>query len=530
MHSQDSLERSNSELTSPFCSLDRRRVSAGNVTGGLFALVAGLMLPMAFAPFELYFFAPLSLAVLFFLWRFVPPGVAALRGGIFGVGVFSSGLYWLFNTFHEFASVSAPIAFIALLLFIIYLALFPALCGYLVNRFSSDSDIPRLLLIYPALWTLLEWARGEWPVDFPWLQVGYAAINTPIASLAPIGGVFLVSWVTALLAGIICYGITANQGRFAMSIVFVCITYFGLGWFEREWVKQADEPLQITIIQGNVLQETKWDPEYRKQIIERYKSLTQINEEDQKTDVVIWPETAIPAYRAPLEDTFLKDIEDLMRSINADLLTGISDYNLVSHASYNSAMVVSDAPAIYHKRRLVPFGEYIPLRPFLGPILALFGYQKADFQRGTTAPVLSLANTLAGVSICYEILFGEGIRDSLPASTWLVNITNDAWFGDTIAPYQHFQMARMRAKESGRMLVRAANTGISGVVDSDGRVLQRSNLNEQAVINSKVYPMRGATPWVKYGDKPTLVLLLIVLLCSTGWYLWLKIRVNSNGT
>jgi len=294
-------------------------------------------------------------------------------------------------------------------------------------------------------------------------------------------------------------------------------------------VKQVGEPIQIAIIQGNVLQKIKWKPEYRREIIEHYQSLTQINEGGQKTDVVIWSETAIPAYRAPLEDTFLKDIEGLMRSMDADLLTGISDYNSVSYASYNSAMVVSDVPAIYHKRRLVPFGEYIPLRPVLAPILSLFRYQKADYQRGAAAPVLALANTLVGVSICYEILFGEGVRDSLPASTWLVNITNDAWFGDTTAPYQHFQMARMRAKEAGRMLVRAANTGISGVVDSDGRVVQRSDLNEKAVINSKIYPMRGATPWVRYGDKPILVLLLVLLLGSTGWCLWLNIRVNSNG-
>jgi len=143
-------------LISLLCSLDKRRAAIGSVPGSLFALAAGLMLPMAFAPYDLYFFAPLSLAILFFLWRFVTPGVATLRGGVFGIGVFSTGLYWLFGTFHDFASVSAPIAFIALLLFVFYLALFPALCGYLVNRFSPDSDIPRLLLIYPALWTLLE--------------------------------------------------------------------------------------------------------------------------------------------------------------------------------------------------------------------------------------------------------------------------------------------------------------------------------------------------------------------------------------
>ncbi|WP_028469592.1 apolipoprotein N-acyltransferase [Neptunomonas japonica] len=501
-----------------------------SITGVLVSLAAGVILPLAFAPYEFYFFAPLSLAILFFLWRLSTPRIAALRGGVFGIGAFSSGLYWLFETFHKFALVPAPTAFVALLLFILYLSLFPALCGYLVNRFGPKNDFSRLLLIYPSVWTLLEWARGEWPVDFPWLQIGYAAINTPVSSLAPIGGVFLVSWVTALVAGIICYGVVANKNRFFISTSSAFLIYTALSLLETGWVKPAGKPIEIAIIQGNTPQNIKWNPEYRSIILENYQSITLKTIKDHKYDVVIWPETAIPAYREELEDTFLKDIKDLMKVADAELLTGISDFNYANYADYNSAMVISDKPAIYHKRRLVPFGEYIPLRPILSPVLALFGYNKRDYQRGNTVPVLKLANTFSGVSICYEILFGERIRESLPKSTWLVNITNDAWFGNTTAPYQHFQMARMRAKESGRMLVRAANTGLSGVIDSDGQVLQQSDLNEKVVITSKVYPMKGVTPWIKYGDKPVLVFLLVVLLCCTGWYQWLKVRINGNRT
>lgn len=514
-------------MISRLTNIEAKRVPIDNIKGALLAVIAGGALPFAFAPFEFYFLAPLSLAILFWLWRNSTPATAALSGLFFGLGVFASGLYWLFETFHGFASVPAHTALITLILFVLYLSLFPALCGYLAKRLSPNSDLQCFLIIYPSLWTVFEWLRGEWPVDFPWFQVGYAAIDTPVAALAPIGGVFLVSWVTALLAGIICYGLSTDKRRLSIVLISILAIFIALSLLDKKWGKPAGKAIEVAIIQANIPQDKKWDVEYRDDILETYQSTTSAITENQQYDIVIWPETAIPAYREQVEDTFLNDMKALAKLRGFDLLTGISDSNPENLRDYNSALVISDTPSIYHKNRLVPFAEYIPFRSLLAPVFALFGYHKRDFERGQIPPVLDIANTASGISICYEILFGEGIRRSLPRSSWLVNITNDAWFGDTTAPYQHFQMARMRAKESGRMLVRAANTGLSGIIDADGQVLQRSELNQEAVISSTVYPREGSTPWIQYGDKPVLVLLGLVVLGCMGSS-WQKARVKSQ--
>ncbi|MGH8585877.1 MAG: apolipoprotein N-acyltransferase [Gammaproteobacteria bacterium] len=483
--------------------------TAGRLAGDLGALASGAVLPLGFAPFDFGVLAILSLAVLFALWTGVSAGRAARRGWLYGLGAFGVGVSWVQISVHQFGlphlafSVSVTVAFVAIL------AAYPAVVGFLANRLWKGPGARRFILGLPALWCAGEWARGWLFTGFPWLSLGYSQIDAPLGGLAPIFGVYGVGLGAALCAGLLCqvlYG--PRRPSYLGGLCLLLAGCWALGHVS--WTRPAQEPLEVALIQGNIAQAMKWAPAERQATIDRYLALSAPHWDK---DLIVWPETAIPAfYDASMP--YVQTLKALAARHPTEVLIGVP-YAEGNGEDYFNAVVSVRHTGIYRKRHLVPFGEYMPLPGALLRVLDFLEIPLSDFSAGPRyQPLLEVAGHPIGVSICYEDAFGEEVIDALPAAELLVNVSNDAWFGDSLAPHQHLQIARMRAREAGRYLLRATNTGVSAVIDERGRVLARSPQFQPHTLSARVIPHRGLTPYAAMGNYAVLSLTALLLVFS----------------
>ncbi len=479
--------------------------------GGLFVLIAGVMAVSAFAPLGWFPFAMLSLAVLFNQWLLDTPRQAFWHGALFGLGYFGAGVSWVFVSVHTYGHVPVPAASLVAAALVVVLALYPALLGYGLRRFAPGSSWLVVVSVFPSGWVLAEWLRGWLFTGFPWLTIGSSQIDAPLAGYAPLLGNYGVGWVTALSAALLLM-LLRGQARIP-GLALLCALWLGGFFADRlEWTSPRGAALQVALVQGNIAQENKWAPENLLYTLERYSALT-FAQRDQ--DLIVWPETAIPAFYHQVEDSFIPYLEAELQATGTTLLTGIPVLDMGAWRYYNSVMTIGEERRFYYKRHLVPFGEYLPLRWLLGERLDALAVPNADFSPGDDRQaLLQAAGVPVAASICFEIVFGAEIIQALPEAALLVNVSNDGWFGDSLAPHQHLEMSRMRAKEAGRPLLRATNTGISAIIDHTGRVTARSRQFEEVVVNGTVSPRQGATPYVRFGDLPVLVLALVSLLAG----------------
>ena len=484
------------------------RLERGPV-GDAAAALLGAAGPFAFAPWDVTPLAPLALAGLFALWLTVGPGRAGWRGWLFGLGFFGVGASWVRESF-AFSDVPPAAAIALTVLFVAFLALYPALLGYLQARGSAA--LPwrvRALAVLPAGWVLSEWVRGWFLTGFPWLQVGYSQVDRPLGGLAPSFGVYGVSWAVALTAGLLLVWLRGG-GRDRRVFGPVLVALWGLAWGlgRVEWTAPSGPARSVAVVQGNVAQDLKWQDEKRAQTLAHYLALTRSNWD---ADLIVWPETAVPDFAHRVQG-FLRDLDAEARANGAGVLLGIPFKDPETGRYHNSVLALGEDPSLYHKRHLVPFGEFVPLVSVLGGLLDLLNAPMSDFSPGLRdQPALRVGGLRVGVSICYEDVFGEEVIDALPEADALVNVSNDAWFGDSIAPHQHLQMARMRAVETGRDLVRATNTGISALIDWHGTVTSRVPQFEAVVLRGEVTPRAGLTPYARFGNWPVIVGALITL-------------------
>ncbi len=485
----------------------------------LLPLLTGGALPFAFAPIGAFPLAIISPAVLFWLWLTMTPRQALVAGYLFGVGFFGVGVSWVSISMYRFGGMGMALAGLATLLFVLFLALFPALLGWCSRRFVSRVPAPMfLLLCLPAGWVLLEWVRGWIFTGFPWLNLGYSQTDSPLAGLAPVLGVYGISWAVLVSSALLVLGF--RQWRFAGRGRWwpwggLAVLWLGSGLLLLpQWSTPHGKPLTASLIQGNVPQEMKWRADQRAPTIELY---TRLSRERWDRDIVIWPETALPAYYHQAE-TFLSELaREARENGGASLLIGLPAMGKSESQGYfNSVVRVGTSPEdpsqFYYKSHLVPFGEYIPLKSTLGNLLQLLQVPMADFSRGgENQPLITAAGHSLGLSICYEDAFGEEVIRTLPEASLLVNVSNDAWFGDSLAPHQHLQMARMRSMETSRPMLRATNNGVSAIIDERGAVLATSPQFEVAVLDGKVQPRSGATPYVRTGNAAVLLLVALAL-------------------
>ena len=479
----------------------------------ILAMCLGATTVLAFAPYHLSWIAVITLAILFAqITQATTVWQAAGIGYAYGLGLFGVGIAWLRISIAQFGGIGLEIAWIATLLFIAvasgYIALFAGIVRYLADRIRP---LFIMLWVAPGLWVGVEILRSELFTGFPWLVIGYSQSDSLLAGYAPLIGVLGISAMLALSAGLL------NYWRKPLSWFCLAIIWgLGAGLEQVTWTTPVGEPIQVSLIQGNIAQKDKWQPTWYDETLRRYRSMT---EQVPKSRLVVWPETAIPAFDTQVEQTVLQPLHQRLQAQQRDLLTGVVVKK--PDGRYYNAMVSlgHSGQDAYFKRHLVPFGEYLPWKPWLGPLFDFLQIPMSNFSAGTADhPVLKLAGHLAGIDICYEDAFAREVMRALPAAGYLVNASNDAWFGDSLAPHQHLQIARMRAKETERYLLRSTNTGISAIIDPKGRIQNSAAQFEQAIVTGKIHARQGATPYVYWGDWPVYGLLLLALLVALRLY------------
>jgi len=479
------------------------------IRGRLASAAAGLLLPLSFAPFGLYYLAPLSLAGLFWCWESTARE-AGWRGFWYGVAAFAGGTWWLYISVRLVGGTPLPVAFLLLGGLVGIMAVHIAAAGYAVARLAPAGSLSARLLLPPACWVLAEWLRGWILTGFPWLSVGYGQIDGPLAAWAPIGGVYAVSLVTALVsAALLTLARAGRRDRVIAGGALLVLAALTALLHAQRWTSPAGNPLRVSLVQGAIPQLLKWLPGERRATMDRYRSMTAALSGQ---DIVIWPEAAIPLPDDLVAD-YLDDLRVLANRNQMQLLVGILTHDPSRDEYRNSLLALGEPAGVYHKRHLVPFGEYFPVPDVVRSWMRLMNLPYSDISAGASKqPPLMAGSTAIAPTICYEDAYGAEQLGFLPDAELLVNVSNDAWFGDTIAPHQHLQMARMRALETGRYLMRSTNTGITAIIDGEGRVLKSAPQFEPFVLSGSVQPLQGATPYVRTGNWPVLCSALLALL------------------
>lgn len=463
----------------------------------LTAFCSGVAASFAFAPYGMWWLAPVTLAILFTLWLDCNPKQAFLRGWAFAAGLFGVGTIWIHHSMSVFGGMSLPLALFLAILLAALMALYYGLAGYIAVRLTAQASLPAKLIASALAFVAMEWLRSWFLSGFPWLTVGFSQIDSPLSGFAPVGGVLLLSLFSTLTAALLIVILKGGrQQQITAVIIIASIWTTGALLGNKEWTLPSGKPLKVTLLQGNIPQDQKWLPEMLEPTLQYYTSETMKHLD---SDLILWPESAITALKQQVDEALLKPLSKKLAENNSMLITGILT-NPRGETYYNNLLSLDGNEALYDKRHLVPFGEYFPLgylwkESFKG--LATIG---DDFTAGDAAkPLLQVGDYQAGVSICYEIIFGEEIREALPEAHFLVNMSNDAWFGETVGPLQHFEMARMRALENGRYLLRATNTGVTAIIDPLGRVQKQLPQFQRAELNGTFTPYQGSTPYSKYG-------------------------------
>jgi apolipoprotein N-acyltransferase len=391
------------------------------------------------------------------------------------------------------------------------MAAYTGLVGYLAARIGATMPL-RLLLVLPGAWVIAEWLRGWLFSGFPWLSLGYGLIDSPLSGFAPVLGVYGVSLAGALLAGGLALLVTGRSySRLVAASTIAAVLIGGQSLAGVQWTESGDRQFRVALIQGAVPQDRKWLPSQLEPTKKLYLDLTRSHWD---RDLVVWPEAAIPAILHE-ESDFLETVQEEARSTDTALVLGMLERDPLDGRYFNTLITLGDQQAIYRKRHLVPFGEYFPVPEFVREWMRLMSLPYSDITPGPRAQSpLPLAGELAAPSICYEDAFGAELLDFLPEAGLLLNVSNDAWFGDSFAPHQHLQIARMRALETGRFLLRATNTGISALIGPYGSVLARSPQFETHVLTAEIQPRFGSTPYVRMGNVAVVVLAVFMLIAG----------------
>lgn len=466
---------------------------------------------LAFAPTRAFWLLPVLLGTLVWLglraqnWR-----RAWWLGFWFGLGYFLCGVGWVYVSMHDFGGMPVPVAAFATALFCAYLALYPA-AATAVLALPGRATGWRAAWMFPALWAVSEWLRGWVFTGFPWLAAGYSQVpDGPFGHFAPVLGVYGVSWLTALVAG--CLGWLAHDWRrrpAASWALALLIMAAGASLRPVDWTRPAGAPVAVTLLQGNIEQSLKWRPEHARATLDTYRDMTLAA----RTRLILLPETALPLFDRDVPPDYLAELAGHARSLGGDVLLGIPQF-VSQDEYYNSVISLGGAPAqAYRKYHLVPFGDYFPRWGPLTWLMRTLQIPMSSFSRGAPrqAP-LAVAGQKVAVNICYEDVFGEEIIRQLPEATLLANFTNDAWWGRSAAADQHMQISQMRARETGRALLRATNTGVTAIIDARGHTRGVLPQFTQAALTGAVQGMTGSTPFIRWGNGAFLIIVAVLLI------------------
>ncbi|MCP3680037.1 MAG: apolipoprotein N-acyltransferase [Gammaproteobacteria bacterium] len=460
----------------------------------LLCLIAGAILPFAFAPFHLFWLAPLPPAVLLWSWlRSSSIKAAAWYGFLFSLTFFAVGVSWLYVSIHNYGGANVAVAGIISGGFILLLTLCFILQGIVLQRlFRRDSQVKRLIA-FPLSWVVAEWLRGWLFSGFPWLYLGFSQTPpSPLAGYAPIIGIYGLSFIITFTAALL-YNIVSCRGkwRYLNLLAFAAVWLIGAALMPINWTTRVERPLTVTLVQANIPQYVKWQPQQMMDTLKIYHQLTQ----NSWNTLVIWPEGAIPLPRDEAEG-YLHFLKQAAESHQATLISGIPEAAIKQPGKYyNTVIALGNGHGDYAKRHLVPFGEYIPAH--LQPLVKWFEFPMSNFVAGQRQqPLLIAHHVTIAPFICYEIAYSSLLLDALPKAELLINLSDDGWFGHSFAAAQQLQMARMRALQSGRYLLTATNNEMTAIIDPKGNIVKQLPTFKRTVLTGTVYPMRGATPWV----------------------------------
>jgi apolipoprotein N-acyltransferase len=471
----------------------------------LAVFAAGALAVAGFAPLGFYPATLLGVAVLFAFWLGAASARAAFADGlVFGLGLFGVGVSWIYVSLHDFGGMPAWLAALATFLFCTVLALFPALAGYLAVRLGS-TRAARLVLV-PALWVLLEWTRGWLFTGFPWLAIGYSQVPaSPLAGFAPVLGVYGVSLAAATSAALVAWALTTRVGRWRALAGAAGIALAGLALTAQAFTRWDGSLTRVALVQGNVPQAMKWEPGQVADTLVRYARLADAT----RAPLIILPETALPVFEAQLPAPYRERLNAIGRENGGDVLAGLPTGS-AEGPYYNSVVSFGVSPTQrYHKVHLVPFGEFIPAKAVWGWVVAVLHIPLSDFSPGRPdQPPLAIGGMKVAPNICYEDAFGEEIVPRASAANLLVNVSNDAWFGDSFALWQHAQMSQARALESGRMMLRATNSGLTAIIDRRGRLVAHLPPFREGVLEGDVRGYAGVTPYARFGNAPVVAIVL----------------------
>lgn len=478
------------------------------------AAAAGAVLSAAFAPLNLWLLALLSPALLMALWQDARPRQAAALGFWFNVGTFSTGTYWLYISIHEVGGAPLWVAFIAMAGLVYILALYGALLGWVVARWLPATGALRWMVALPAAWLLVEWFRGWFLTGFPWLSLGYSQTGTWMAGLAPVLGVYGLSALLLTGAGaLVTLGLGTRRERVLAGIVLVLIWVVPGSLLGVVWTRPSGPAITIAIVQGAIPQDEKWQDAHRDVQLNTYRDLTR---QALGAQVIFWPEAALPDVAQHLGDYLLERYHEAHAHHSAMVVgmlreTSNGDY-------YNSILTMGESVAWYDKQHLVPFTEVIPVPDFARKWLEFMNLPYQDFQYGAAhQSPLAAGGLVLLPAICYDDAYGSSDLQMLRTANALVTVTNDAWFGHSTARYQHLQIAQMRAIETGRYLLRAANDGISAIIGPDGRVLTAAPGYVPIVLRGSVVPRLGLPPYARFGNWLIISLSATTLAVILAW-------------
>jgi apolipoprotein N-acyltransferase len=488
----------------------RRRVSARL----LLAAMAGAAGVLAYAPFEFFPVAFISLgALVMLLTRETRVRNGWWLGFAWGLGGFLAGVSWLYVALNRYGGVPAPLAALAITLLCAYMALFPAMVAAAFVRLRHGGSV-RGAVLFGGLWVLGEVLRGGLLTGFPWLAVGYSQTPpSPLAGYLPLVGVYgvggLVAMVTALLALARWRTLAALPLPLGLALGVVL---GGVLLGRVAWTTPHGAPLTVALAQTNIEQGLKWRPELLAEWLEINERIADV----EHADVVVLPETALPLLFERLPRDYVATLAQRARSRNADLILGVFERDADGRI-YNAAISVGTAPTQrYAKQHLVPFGEYSP--PLFGWFYNIANIPMSDqTSGGANQPPLALGGQRIAVNICYEDLFGRELIRSLPEATLMLNMSNLAWYGQSLAQPQHLQIARVRALETGRPMLRATNTGMTALVQPDGQVAAVLPQFERGVLRVDVQGYQGATPYARWGDWAAMAFAAVSILAAIRW-------------
>ncbi len=495
----------------------------------LIAVIAGGLLPLSFAPFNIWPFSIVSLIILALLINQQSLASVLWRSWFFGVGMYGVGVSWVYVSISGFGGAPIPLALLLVCIFVCFLAAAFSIPFYIFGRWFNRNPL-NLFIAFPALWLLIEWLRTWLFNGFPWLFVGYAHLHTWLSGWAPLIGVMGLSFISAITAGVIAQWLwQAQKSRnlIIASIVTALLWCAGFGLQKIEWTTTSTEPISVAMVQPNMAQENKWDDDFQQVTLDLLKSQTEPLWDHK---IIIWPEAAVPLiYSDALP--FLNEMNRKASDHHAGLITGIifdsphtSEEGAINY--YNSVATFGDAIGIYHKRRLVPFGEFVPLEKWLRGIIDFLNLPTSIISFGAQDQHgLKVDGLYISPYVCYEVAYPDLVGNSAIDANLLMSVSNLGWFGDSLGRHQFMEMAQMRALETQHYFAYSTNNGPSAIFDRKGNIQAQTKAFAQTTLRSQVYATYGSTPFMRWGSLPLAGTCIFLLL---GLYIRLVKRKESE--